>query len=72
MKETIIKHYNQASEAYIDAGMLRENGIECSINGEYASSLVVPMLQDVVTLTVLEADEARARELLNLKTRIDE
>lgn len=50
-------------EAYIDAGMLRENGIECSISGGEATSML-PYLQDAVTISVRVEDEKSAMQLL--------
>lgn len=60
----IIKRYNFATEAYIDAGMLRENGIECAINGDNASA-ALPYLQEAITLSVRSDDQKVALQLLH-------
>lgn len=64
MKLVIIKRYTSGNEAYIDAGMLRENGIECAVNGDI-SGTVLNYIQEQVTLCVREEDVAQASELLS-------
>lgn len=60
----VIKRYNSASIAYIDAGLLRQNGIECQVNGENLIN-AMPMTSEQVTLSVLKENEAQALELLS-------
>lgn len=59
----IIKRYNSSAVAYIDAGLLRDQGIECQINGENLIN-AMPMTSEQVTLSVLKEDEQAALELL--------
>lgn len=61
----IIKRYNAPMEAYIDQGMLRENGIECAVDGADTTSML-PYLQDAVTLSVRSQDVTAAEQLLGL------
>lgn len=64
MNIVIIKRYNSEGEAYIDAGLLRDSGIQCEVNGENLIN-VMPLVGDQITLSVREDDELRARTLLN-------
>lgn len=64
MNIVIIKRYNSQGEAYIDAGLLRDSGIQCEVNGENLIN-VMPLVGDQITLSVREDDELRARTLLN-------
>lgn len=63
MNIVIIKRYNSPSEAYLDASLLKDNEIECAVNGENLIN-VMPLVGDQVTLSVREQDEQRAKELL--------
>lgn len=64
MNIVIIKRYNSQGEAYIDAGLLRDSGIQCEVNGENLIN-VMPLVGDQITLSVRQDDELRARTLLN-------
>lgn len=58
-----IKRYTTPSEAYLDADLLRNNGIECSVDGSIGGTLL-PFIQGQVSLVVAEADAARAVEIV--------
>lgn len=62
-KVVVIKRYNNPSEAYIDAGLLEANGIDCGVDGSTASSML-PYLQVPVSLVVNQKDVAAALELV--------
>ncbi|MEG2478815.1 MAG: hypothetical protein RR931_03745 [Mucinivorans sp.] len=63
MKIVVIKRYSSPPEAYIDAGLLRENGIKCQVNGDYATSMI-GSLTDQVTLCVNLCDAIAACEMV--------
>ncbi|MEF9950059.1 MAG: hypothetical protein RR980_02750 [Mucinivorans sp.] len=64
MDIVIIKRYNSASEAYIDAGLLRDNDIDCAVNGEDLIN-AMPIIGEQITLSVRKEDQARALDLLH-------
>lgn len=55
----VIKRYTTPNEAYLDADLLRDSGIECSVDGAIGGT-VLPFIQGQVSLIVAEADAARA------------
>lgn len=61
---TIIGHYNSPTEAYLDATLLRDNEIECVVDGDELIN-AMPLAGGQVTLSVLSSNAARARELLH-------
>ncbi|MDE5944691.1 MAG: hypothetical protein K2K83_04575 [Rikenella sp.] len=58
-----IKRYTTPNEAYLDAELLENNGISCSIDGAIGGT-VLPFIQGQVSLTVAEPDAVRAVELV--------
>ncbi len=58
-----IKRYTTPNEAYLDADLLRDNGIECSVDGAIGDT-VLPFIQGQVSLLVAEVDAARAAALV--------
>lgn len=54
-----IKRYTTPNEAWLDADLLRNNGIQCSVDGAIGGT-VLPFIQGQVSLLVAEADAARA------------
>lgn len=58
-----IKRYTTPNEAYLDADLLRNNGIECSVDGAIGGT-VLPFIQGQVSLLVAEADAARAVKIV--------
>ncbi len=63
MEPTIVKRYNSAPRAQIAASYLRDNGIECEVDGE-SLNYAIPLTGQQITLTVKAEDAARATELL--------
>lgn len=68
MNTVVIKEYNSAAEAYIDRGLLNDNGIDAEVNGEYASGVYpgLPLIAPV-TLIVMENNEQAAKKLLGIE-----
>lgn len=68
MKTVTIKEYASAAQAYIDRGLLSENGINSEVKGEFASG-IYPGLPAIapVTLIVMDDDEKAAKELLGVE-----
>lgn len=64
MDLVVIKRYTSPIEADIDATFLRSQGVECAVDNGMSAS-IMPYLQDMVTLSVMEDKEAQAMELLN-------
>lgn len=62
----IIKRYNSAEMAYIDATLLRDNEIDCAVDGATVAA-TLPYLQSEVTLSVRQEDAAKARTLLGIE-----
>lgn len=60
----IIRRYSNPDEAYIDAGMLSANGIDCEVDGGSVSTLL-PYLQNSVSLLVRQEDAESAVKLLS-------
>ncbi len=63
MEIIVIKRYNSQIRAQIAASYLRDNDIECEVNGEnlvYAT----PLVAGQVTVSVRQSDVDRAKELL--------
>lgn len=58
-----IKRYTTPNEAYLDAELLENNGIRCSVDGAIGGT-VLPFIQGQVSLTVAEGDAVRAVELV--------
>lgn len=58
-----IKRYTTPNEAWLDADLLRNNGIECSVDGAIGGT-VLPFIQGQVSLLVAEADAARAVKIV--------
>lgn len=58
-----IKRYTTPNEAYLDADLLRNNGIECSVDGAIGGT-VLPFIQGQVSLLVAEADAVRAVKIV--------
>lgn len=58
-----VKQYTTPSEAYLDAELLENNGIACSIDGAIGGS-VLPFIQGQVRLRVAERDARQAVELV--------
>lgn len=58
-----IKRYTTPNEAWLDADLLRNNGIQCSVDGAIGGS-VLPFIQGQVSLLVAEADAARAVKIV--------
>lgn len=65
MKTVVIRKFAFGGEiqANMEAEMLRENGIECFVNGGTLGTLM-PFLANQVSISVFEKDEAQAKELL--------
>lgn len=65
MKTVVIRKFAFGGEiqANMEAEMLRENGIECFVNGGTLGTLM-PFLENQVSISVFEKDEAQAKELL--------
>lgn len=64
----VIKRYSMAAAAYIDAGLLRDNGVRCQVTGEDLIN-VMPLVGDQITLLVCADDGQRAAELLGVALR---
>ncbi len=58
-----IKRYTSPNEAWLDADLLRNHGIECSVDGAIGGT-VLPFIQGQVSLIVAEADAVRAVEIV--------
>ncbi len=63
MEIIVIKRYNSPVRAQIAASYLRDNDIECEVNGDNLAS-VLPLSGEQVTVSVRQSDAERARELL--------
>lgn len=63
MNTVVIKTYDSSGEAFIDATLLESRGIECAVNGDNSCS-VMPYLQEMVTLSVMENKQKEALEIL--------
>lgn len=61
-KIVVIKRYADESEAFLDATLLKDNGIECSVGG--GEDPLQPVLPGVVTLRVAEGDAKRAVKIV--------
>ncbi len=61
MEIVVIKNFNSEPRAQIAASILRDNGIECAVNGE---NTAYSWGVSKVTLSVCKEDEERALELL--------
>lgn len=59
----VIKRYTTPNEAYLDADLLGNHGIECSIDGAIGSTML-PFIQGQVSLLVAETDAAQAVEIV--------
>lgn len=66
MEIVVIKHYMNAAEAYIDAGLLKSNGIECQVNGGTLPNIALPSIVEQVTLVVRADSVVAAKELLDI------
>lgn len=55
----VIKRYTTPSEAWLDAELLRNHNIECSVDGAIGGTML-PFIQGQVSLLVAEADAAKA------------
>ncbi len=61
-----LKRYSSPFEANIEAGLLRDNGIECEVTGENLINVVLPAItEQLVTLRVRKEDEQSALEILS-------
>ena len=54
-----IKRYTTPNEAWLDADLLRNHGIECSVDGAIGGTML-PFIQGQVSLLVAEADAEEA------------
>ncbi len=54
-----IKRYTTPNEAWFDAELLRNHGIECSVDGAIGGTML-PFIQGQVSLLVAEADAEEA------------
>lgn len=54
-----IKRYTTPNEAWLDADLLRNHGIECSVDGAIGGTML-PFIQGQVSLLVAEADAKEA------------
>lgn len=67
MKDTskivVVKRYTDPNVAFIDATLLRDNGIECCVTGSEVETLL-PFLRSNVTLTVSPEDALAAAALI--------
>ncbi len=64
MEVIVIKRYNQPLRAHLDAALLSDNGIECTVTGDAIVNTPLPGGEQV-TLSVLESDKERALSLLS-------
>lgn len=62
----IIKRYTSAERAYIEAGLLRDNDIDCAVDGATVAA-TLPYLQSEVTLSVRQDDAPKAKALLGIE-----
>lgn len=65
MNTVIIKKYSSDFEAQNDAALLEANGIDCAVYGS-ATESVMPYLQNIITLSVMENNEQEAKKLLQI------
>ncbi len=63
MKTVVIRKYDNASAAYIDAQSLRSQGIDCEVIGD---SPVAVLMSGCIHLVVLEDVADKAKELLGI------
>lgn len=70
MRLVVIKKYPNEIEADIDATFLRSQGVECAVDNTFAAN-VMPYLQDLVTLSVMEDKEEIALEMLKNPKRFE-
>ena len=61
----VIKRYNTAAIAQIDASFLRSEGIECAVNGDN-SGTIMPYITEQITLSTLEENAEEAKKLLGI------
>lgn len=66
MDIVIIKRYNSATEAYLDASLLTDNEIDCAVNGADLIN-AMPIVGEQITLSVRTDDQTRAKELLQVE-----
>ncbi len=64
-KLVVIREYNVAALAYNDAEFLRSEGIECTVNGDIAGT-IMPFITQQITLSTLESHKEKAEELLGI------
>lgn len=63
----VIKYFYSEMEAHIAAGLLRDNGIECSVDGSLLVNITIFPGAFQLSLSVLAKDESRAKELLQIE-----
>ena len=64
MKTMTLTTFTEQTKAHMMVDILKNEGIECMLQGEYTSQVLSYIPSVGIQLLVFEKDEARARQLL--------